>query len=68
MLVILKQELYDGSWDAMLTDLRSRLEGKPYIFKLAHRIQDDMKRIEKLQAFEQQHDISLNQYLTPTPK
>ena len=35
MLVILKSQLYDGSWEPMLGDLKNRLGGKPYIFKLA---------------------------------
>ncbi|MBV8878465.1 MAG: hypothetical protein JO332_00740, partial [Planctomycetaceae bacterium] len=33
-LVTLRDELYGGSWDQMLGDLRDRLKGKPYIFKL----------------------------------
>ena len=46
MLVVLKAQLYGGSWEPMLDDLRNRLAGKPYIFKLANRIQDDIERIE----------------------
>ena len=45
MLVALKSQLYGGSWESMLEDLRNRLVGKPYIFKLVHRIQDDIERI-----------------------
>ena len=60
MLIVLKRELYEGSWDEMVTDLRARLEGKPYIFKLAHRIVDDLDRIERLRAFEEQHDLNLS--------
>ena len=46
MLVALKAQLYGGTWTPMLEDLRHRLAGKPYIFKLVHRIQDDIRRIE----------------------
>jgi len=28
MLVVLKKELYDGSWEPMLDDLQNRLDGK----------------------------------------
>jgi len=57
MLVILKKELYEGSWESMLDDLRNRLAGKPYIFKLVNRIQDDIERIEQMQRFEEEHSI-----------
>jgi hypothetical protein len=59
MLVVLKRELYEGSWEAMLADLNARLEGKPYVFKLANRIRDDIERIGRLKAFEQAHQADL---------
>ncbi len=59
MLVILKAQLYGGTWEPMLDDLRNRLAGKPYIFKLANRIQDDIERIEEMSAFEAEHNIDL---------
>lgn len=59
MLVILKAQLYDGSWEPMLDDLNNRLKGKPYIFKLANRIKDDIERIEQMRKFEQEHHIDL---------
>jgi hypothetical protein len=63
MLVILKAQLYDGTWEPMLDDLRNRLAGKPYIFKLVNRIQDDVKRIEQMQKFESEHNIDLADYV-----
>jgi len=63
MLVILKAQLYDGIWEPMLDDLRNRLSGKPYIFKLVNRIQDDIKRIEEMQEFESEHNIDLADYI-----
>ena len=65
MLLQLKTELYDGSWKAMQQDLSNRLEGKPYIFKLANRIRDDISRIESLQNFEKMHQVSLSEYVSP---
>ena len=63
MLVILKAQLYGGTWKPMLDDLQNRLEGKPYIFKLANRIKDDIERIEQMRKFEQEHKIDLADYV-----
>lgn len=65
MLIILQGELYEGDWDAMLADLKNRLDGKPYIFKLANRIRDDISRIERLRAFEAERKIRLADYVKP---
>lgn len=62
MLVALKAQLYDGMWEPMLDDLRNRLAGKPYIFKLASRIQNDIERIERMSEFEAEHNIDLADY------
>ncbi len=63
MLVVLKLELYEGSWEEMAADLKARLEGHPYIFKLAHRIADDLDRIERLRDFERRLGVDLNEYV-----
>ena len=63
MLIVLKSQLYDGRWDAMLDDLQNRLAGKPYIFKLANRIKDDIGRIEQMQAFEREHEVDLADFV-----
>jgi hypothetical protein len=63
MLVALKSQLYGGSWDPMVDDLRNRLAGKPYIFKLVHRIQDDIERIEEMRKFEAEHEVDLADYV-----
>jgi hypothetical protein len=63
MLVVLKHELYGGSWEPMLDDLKNRLSGKPYIFKLANRIQDDIERIEQMRKFEVDHKVDLSEYV-----
>ena len=59
LLVRLKAELYEGSWDELVADLEARLAGRPYILKLATRIEDDLVRIERLRAFEEEHHIDL---------
>ena len=63
MLVVLKSQLYGGSWEPMVDDLRNRLEGKPYIFKLTSRIKDDVERIEAMAEFEAEHNIDLSDYV-----
>ena len=63
MLVILNRELYEGSWDEMVADLQARLEGRPYIFRLAHRIQEDLERISRLREFERQAGVDLGEYV-----
>jgi hypothetical protein len=63
MLIVLKAQLYDGTWEPMLDDLQNRLVGKPYIFKLANRIQDDIERIKQMQEFEAEHKIDLADYI-----
>lgn len=63
LLVVLKRELYEGSWQEMVSDLQARLTGGPYIFKLAHRITDDLERIRRLEAFEQEHDLDLADFV-----
>lgn len=63
MLVVLKSQLYGGSWEPMLEDLQNRLEGKPYIIKLASRIKDDVERIHRLQEFEAQHGVDLSDFV-----
>lgn len=68
MLIILKGQLYEGSWPAMLRDLENRLDGRPYIFKLANRIKEDIARIEKLWNFEREHKINLADFVKPPSK
>ncbi len=63
MLVVLKAQLYGGSWEPMLDDLKNRLTGKPYIFKLANRIKDDIERIEQMRDFEAEHGVDLAEYV-----
>ena len=63
MLVVLKAQLYGGPREPMLDDLKNRLEGKPYIFKLVNRINDDIERIQQMQNFEEEHNTDLADYV-----
>ena len=63
MLITLRDELYFGAWDKMLKDLKDRLKGRPYIFKLVNRIEEDIERIERLQEYEVKHKVNLAVYL-----
>jgi hypothetical protein len=67
MLVLLKRELYEGSWDEMAADLKARLDGRPYIFKLVHRISDDLERIERLREFERRNRVDLSDFVRLEP-
>jgi hypothetical protein len=63
MLVVLKAQLYGGTWEPMLDDLKNRLAGKPYIFKLVNRIKDDIERIQQMQNFEEENNVDLADYV-----
>lgn len=62
MLLVLRDELYSGSWERMEKDLQDRRTGKPYIYKLVHRIEEDLVRIEKLRSYELKHRVNLSEY------
>jgi hypothetical protein len=63
LLLTLRDELYSGSWANLKQDLMDRLQGKPFIYKLNLRIEEDLKRIEKLERYETEHKINLADYL-----
>jgi hypothetical protein len=63
MLIVLKSQLYGGKWEPMYQDLKNRLDGKPYIFKLANRINDDIERIEQMRQFEKENGVDLSKYV-----
>ncbi len=64
LLVVVARELYGGDWDQVVADLRARLTGRPFVFKLAHRIEDDLDRIERLRRFEEAHRVDLSEWVT----
>jgi len=67
MLVVLNRQLYEGSWGEMVADLQARREARPYIFKLAHRIVDDLERIKRLRKFEADYNVNLSDYVELEP-
>lgn len=64
LLVVVARELYGGDWDQVVADLRARLTGRPFVFKLANRIEDDLDRIERLRRFEEAHRVDLSEWVT----
>jgi hypothetical protein len=62
-LVVIRDELYGGTWEEMLKDLEARLLAKPYVFKLATRIEDDIVRIRKMRDFEQKNGVNLKDHV-----
>ena len=63
LVLTIRQELYEGSWESMVEDLEARLAGKPYIFKLSQRIENDLATIRKLRDYEERHGVDLGDYL-----
>lgn len=63
VLVIVRDELYGGSWDELVADLNARQGRKPYVFRLSSRIEEDLTRIERLRAYEQEQGIDLRTLL-----
>ena len=62
-LLVLRDFLYEGDWEDMLLDLRGRQSGKPFIFKLKTRIDEDIQRIERLREYEKRHGVDLGRYI-----
>lgn len=65
LLIVLKRDLYDRDWSAMIADLNNRLQGKPYVIKLANRIEDDLRRIEEMIQLERHYEVDLSDYIEP---
>ena len=62
-LLALKDLLYEGSWEEIEIDLKARKDNKPYVVKLDSRIDEDLLRIEKLRAYEDEKGVDLGLYL-----
>lgn len=63
VLIDVKDQLYEGSWDRILGDLRARLDGKPYIFKLSQTIARDVAAVERMKSYEMRNKVSLSQLI-----
>ena len=64
-LLLLRNVLYRGLWSEIERDLRRRLERKPYVFRLMHRIEEDLARIARMRAYEEAHQTDLGVFLPP---
>ncbi|MBI3268625.1 MAG: hypothetical protein HYZ53_06355 [Planctomycetes bacterium] len=62
-LLVLRDALYEHSWEPMLKDLQDRLDGRPYTLKLVARIREDLERIRRLEAYERKHGVDLGTLL-----
>jgi hypothetical protein len=62
-LVVLREVLYDGEWGEMVRDLEARKEGKPFVFQLKTRIEEDLERIALLRSYEEEHGVNLGKYV-----
>ncbi len=63
MLVDLKDLLYEGSWDRVLSDLRAARENRPYVYRLSNAIERDLKAIERMKSYEEKHQVNLSALL-----
>lgn len=63
VLLELKDRLYEGSWNRIRTDLESRRDNKPYIFKLSKTIERDLAAVARLEAYEKKWNVSLREEL-----
>ncbi|HLX62555.1 MAG TPA: hypothetical protein VKX17_14860 [Planctomycetota bacterium] len=63
VLVDLKDLLYEGSWDHVLTDLRAAKENRPHVYRLSNAIERDLRAIERMKAYETKHQVSLSALL-----
>jgi len=62
-LLVLREILYEGSWDEMVADLEARREGKPFVFKLQSRIEEDLERIQNLRSYEESTGADLGKFV-----
>ncbi len=63
LLLAVREELYGGSWEELEEDLRARRECRPYIFRLATRIGEDLERVERLRGYEREHGVNLREHV-----
>jgi hypothetical protein len=63
LLIAIRDELYEGSWEQVLEDIEARIGRKPFVFKLKTRLDEDTARVAKLRAFEREHSVDLRALL-----
>lgn len=72
MLVLLRDELYEGNWDDFVQDLHDRLTGRPHLFdiqpasiRLQETIRHHLQLIDRLRGLEDRDGINLATCLKP---
>jgi len=75
MLVLLRDELYEGSWDDFVQDLNDRLANKPHVFdiipaspRLQETIREHLRLIGKLRQLEATEQVDLATRLPRRPE
>jgi hypothetical protein len=63
VLLDLKDQLYEGSWERILGDLKARMDNKPFIYKLSQTIARDLAAIERMKAYEMRQQVNLSALL-----
>jgi hypothetical protein len=59
VLLDVRDELYGGDWGELEADLRARHAGKPHIFRLMTKIEEDLVRLDALRAWETARGVDL---------
>jgi len=61
VLLDVRDELYGGDWGELEADLRARHAGKPHIFRLMTKIEEDLTRLETLRSYEAARQVDLGE-------
>ena len=56
-------EVLAAAWVRFREDLENRAAGRAYMFKLVSRIEEDLRSIKKLGAYEQRAGVDLSEYV-----
>lgn len=59
MLLDVLEILYVGRWEDLLEDLQAASQGKPHVFKIADRVQEDLARARKMWELETKYGVRL---------
>ncbi|MCX7804447.1 MAG: hypothetical protein N3A38_04570 [Planctomycetota bacterium] len=65
VLILVKEELYGGSWARLEADLQARLAGKPYLFKIktGRVLQRDLEAVRRMRKYEEAKGCDLAKIL-----
>jgi hypothetical protein len=63
MLLDVLDVLYVGRWEDLVEDLQAARDGRPYVFKVAEHIEDDLKRVRRMHEAEKIFSVRLKSLL-----